>query len=311
MQTKNEIGFLQGNCPELGAVLKELRQPYVSSWAMTFASLVGGLSLFLLMCGGELTRAHHHTISEQDFPVIGLSFAGLGLLFWGWVCLTRERSLRFHENGVSLLQAGKETKIPYSQLEQFAFKKTKLYLSGGKQCFSTRFDLEFNSDSTHSIKWSHTSCPYSLNHADHGRNFPDYDWLNHHLSRIVADNIAEQIKKGHKIPWGPSAFISKAGLEIEKKTGMLSSELIFVPWSDLTDLQFRDGQLSFEIGKPQSSQSWNATINSDETNVLPGYLAVKQLLKSQASSPAIRYQSEVDISSAIAGESRTFVRWYE
>ena len=311
MQSKNEDGFLQGDCPELGAVLKEIQQPHINSWAMTIASLVAALSFLLVLCAGDLKQAHHHTFAEREISTLGLSFAGVGFLVFGWACIFGDRCLRFHENGVSLLQSGKETKIPYSRLKQFDFKKTELYLSKNEQCYNINFDLEFKSNSAHSIKWNRTiSGPKTPHFCSGSFDSTDYDWLNHHLSQIVADNIAAQIEMGHKIPWGKSSFIQKTGLEIQKKTGLLSAKMTFVPWSNLIDLQFRDGQLSLELGKPQSAQSWNATIQCDEANVLPGYLAIKTILESQAATPSIRYQSEAEISSAIANETISFTPWY-
>ena len=126
--------------------------------------------------------------------------------------------------------------------------------------YSTTYELELQSNSTNSITWAHTANRYLYNDS-HDKT--DYDWLNHHLSRIAADNIAERIEMGHQISWGKSAFIHDAGLEIKKETGLLSSEMTFVPWSDIRAIEFRDGMLSLEIGKPQSVQSWNATIRCD------------------------------------------------
>ena len=308
MQTNKENGFLQGNCPELGAVLKEIKQQYINSRAMTIAALVASMSFFLLLCGGDLTNLQAFDGSRSyDFSFVGISVGLLGFFFTCWLCFTRERCLRFHENGVSLLQAGKETQIAYAQLTHCSFKKTKLHISDGNKHYSTTFELELKSNSTNSITWAHTADRYLTNRS---LDKTDYDWLNHHLSRIAADNIAEHIEMGHKVSWGKSAFIQNAGLEIKKETGLLSSEMTFVPWSDIKDIQFRDGQLSLEVGKPQSAQSWNATIQCDQENVLPGYLVIKKRLKSQAESPVIADQSEVEISTALTSKTRTFTPYY-
>ena len=219
------------------------------------------------------------------FSVMAGSFG----LAWS---LRRVRYLFIHENGIRLLQRRKETKILYSQLKQFSFKKTRMY--NGDLFHGVSFEMELKANSSDSIQWqSHRS---TIRPSGDSTN---YDLLNHHLSRIVATSIEERIERGQKVTWGRSAFIHKTGIEINKNTGMFSSETIFVPWLDIKGIQFLDGQLLLAIGQ---HQPWNAVLRCDEANVLPGYLVIKRLLNKLSASAAIDFQSDSEISTAIADE---------
>ena len=306
MRPMNEIEFSCETCDELGAVLTETKQKNISLLIRLITSL-GGVVLTGVFLNFVATLFSSPSLWSSALYSLVVIVGFVSILCCVYSVAGRlggERCLFIHENGIRLLQSGKETIILNSQLHQFRFKKTRLHYEDGP-CYGIKFDLEFKSNSTHSIKWSgHNSTVYNTRSYDCDDS-TDYDWLSHHLSPIVANNIAKNLEMGHKIPWGNSAFIQKAGLEIKKKTGVFFSEMNFVPWSDLKDIQFRDGRLTLVIGKPQSSQSWSAIMNCDEANILPGYLVVKKLIKSGSARAEISYQSEVEVSSAIAGELKT------
>lgn len=60
--------------------------------------------------------------------------------------------------------------------------------------------------------------------------------------------MAVKLEVDGKIPWGKSSYIRPNGILARVKTGMLSSEMRFIPWSELKDMAFHEGKLllSFE-----------------------------------------------------------------
>lgn len=304
MNTKSEIDFSRENCIELGPVLSVVKQKHINSSLAVIGPLVG------IMLMGAFVYCAGTVVSDpplwMEATLCLLTVLVFVCLLGGTIVMTSrfggERVLYIHEYGIRFLKPGKETKIPYSQLRQFSFKKTKMYqeMYQGKNLYGINFELEFKSSSAHRIIWrGHNSITRRESYWYGISDAIDYDWVNHHLSRIVASSIATRMEMGEEIPWGNSAFIKKDGLEIKKITGLLASRMIFVPWLDLKDLQFHDGKLSISVSKPQP---WHISMNCDEVNILPGYLLIKTLLKSQTSNTSLGHQSESEISSAIASE---------
>ena len=310
MNTANELSSARGNFIELGVVLKQVKQTHIDSSLATLGSLLGLMSIIVAIY-------YIATInSEPSFLIIALQNIAIIFVFLcivvGTVMVTihlgGERWLFIHENGIRLLKRGKETKIPYSQLQHFRFKKTRVYKESyqGEFFLGTTFKLEIRSNAGRSIKWlgfNSSGKGYKVG-FDSGSvtDSIDYDWLIHHLSPTVASSMTARVEMGEKVLWGRAAFIKRTGLEIKKKASLFSSEMIFVPWSDLVDLQFSDGQLSLAVGKPSLSESWTAKINCDEVNVLPGYLMIQRLLKSRTADAEMSHQSRDDISIAVASE---------
>jgi len=202
-----------------------------------------------------------------------------------------KKILRIHENGFYLLQNGTSTTISYEHLDEYCFRKIRVYSANP---FPYIFSLKIKSNQlgdTAIIKWSEGSTSqgaaseYSI----------DYDALHLHISTKVKENMAAKLKSIKKISWGNSMHIQDDGIEVNKKWGVLFSKTSFFRWSDIGSINICEGNLHLSI----ASKNETFKISFAEPNMLAGYFLVNELLETHRGSGIVKRQDSQEISNAI------------
>ena len=277
------------NCSTaLGKVIGQAVQHHVPSWEIAVIWMFGGVlfSGMSYLDNGELWRC----------VGFGIPFLAVGFIIAVSKRFSRktgDRILREHEKGVSCAYGDVLTKIPYCQLDEYCYKKSRIY-SEGWDHFEDYFELE--------IKSSSFGSPLTINWRDRtfrvGKAFQrtpfDFDALHTRISKRVAENMAVKLEASQKVSWGRSAYIRTDGIEVRVKNGALASEMKFIPWSGLRGMKFHDGKLmlSFEPG------NWNVKIPCGEPNLFPGYLLVANLIETHDRNCMLRRQTQEEIATA-------------
>ena len=279
------------NCStDLGKVIGQADQHHVAPWEVAVIWMFAGVSfagmLYLGNWSGELWRC----------VGFGILVSAVGVIFAVSKRFRRKtgvRILREHEKGVSYAHGDVLTEIPYCQLDEYCYKKSRNY-SEGWDHFEDYFELEMKSssfDSPRTIKWRDRT--FRVGKAFQLTPF-DFDALHTRISKRVAENMAAKLEASQKVPWGRSAYICNDGIEVRVKNGILGSEIGFIPWSGLRDMKFHDGKLMLSL----ETGNWNVKIPCGEPNLFPGYLLVANQIETHDRNCMLRRQTQEEIATA-------------
>lgn len=202
-----------------------------------------------------------------------------------------KKILRIHENGFCLLQNGTSTTISYDRLDEYCFRKIRVYSA---HPFPYIFALKMKSNQlgdTAIIKWSEGSIRQGAT-SDYTI---DFDTLHLQISTRVKENMAAKLKSIKKIAWGNSMHIRDDGIEAKQKWGFLFSKTRFFRWSDIGSINICEGNLHLSIAPKNET----FTTSFAEPNMLAGYFLVNELLETRRRSGIVKRQDSQEISNAI------------
>lgn len=278
------------NSMELGAVIEESEKPLDDLELVVGGWLFGGA-----LIGGLLSLE------------LGWSGFFFSIGFWALAAVVMvaqrvrgkitNRTLRVHENGLCCVQGDASTEIRYHQLDEYCYKKTMI--CNESFCLRKDFELEMKADTLgdpKTIKWN----DFALRaRQGNQQNSIDFDALHFRISKRVAGNMAAKLEADGKIAWGKSSYIRQDGIEASVKTGMLSSEMRFIPWSELKDMTFHEGKLLLSL----ESGNGSVEIPCDEPNLFPGFLLINRLMKTLYGNRMVNRQTDEEMAIALAERS--------
>lgn len=150
------------------------------------------------------------------------------------------------------------------------------------------FELEIKTnslDDPQTIKWSSRDAPQV-----------DFDALHIQISEKVADKLAAMLESNERVPWGASGFICDTGVEVRVKTGSFTSEMRFIPWSEIGSMVFRDAKLVMSYGTKECC----VEIPCAEPNLFAGFLLIDRKMKDLYGDWLPNRQSDEELAYAMA-----------
>lgn len=266
---------------ELGVVTEGVKNKPANVWTIMIPWLIGAVMFGGACYSGSGILLHSLGIAIA-FSVSGGALAVVHKLFGK----LDSRILRVHENGLSLVEAGAVTEIHYRQLDEYCCKKSNW---GGP---NEHFEFELKSSllgNPRTISWQDSVGGLTL-----GKPF-NFDELHCRISERVADNMAADLELNEKVRWGKSNFIYENGIECRVKTSILSSEMKFIPWSELRDMKFIDGKLLLSFWMENS----NVEMPCGAPNLFAGYLLINRLVKNRCDNRTVSQQTEKEVATAM------------
>jgi len=238
----------------LGRILFE-RKPTASNilvmWGLAIAAFIGAV------------------VFAADGWVLPLCcvLGGVGFIIGGINAL-RSR-FRCHESGVYRQTLFSQRQILYEDLQSFSYQAVRHFTNGVYT--STKLDLTFKPKVTVNEK------PITFS-TDTKTGDNDLDGLRDHISRVIAGEMAERLRRDEEVVWTNNLTFAPEGLRYRPSGFLGKKEFQYLPYAEFHGFDIQEGFLHlWKVGQDKSVIA--EPISAD--NFFPGFLLLVTMFEGE------------------------------